>query len=63
LTLNDLQSTLPPTLNLENVSDTEEFDCNYVPLVKQEQEVNVALTNSFGIGGTNESLCFTKFEE
>jgi len=54
---------LPPTLNLENPGDPpEEFDCNYVPKVAQEKEVYAALTNSFGFGGTNASLCFTKYE-
>ncbi|KAF3483008.1 beta-ketoacyl synthase [Arthroderma uncinatum] len=49
---------IPPTINLENV--TEEFNCNYVPNFAQEKKVQVALTNSFGFGGTNSSLCFAK---
>jgi 3-oxoacyl-[acyl-carrier-protein] synthase II len=52
------QNTLPPTINLENT--TEEFDCNYVPNVAQRRNVDVALTNSFGFGGTNSSLCFAR---
>ncbi|KAL2355766.1 3-oxoacyl-synthase-like protein [Cryomyces antarcticus] len=55
-------STLPPTLNLENPGDPpEDFDCNYTPKTAQEQRVDVALSNSFGFGGTNASLCFTKY--
>ncbi|KAJ9639415.1 Mitochondrial beta-keto-acyl synthase [Coniosporium apollinis] len=57
------QDTLPPTLNLESPGDPpEEFDCNYVPKVAQSKRVNVALSNSFGFGGTNASICFSKFD-
>ena len=53
---------MPPTLNLESPGDPpEEFDCNYIPKVAQEHAVNVALTNSFGFGGTNASLCLAKY--
>ena len=49
---------VPPTLNLENPSvDT---DLDLAPLVKHEREVNVALSNSFGFGGTNASIVFGK---
>lgn len=50
---------VPPTLNLEHVSE----NCggvNLVPNVAQEREVNVALSNSFGFGGTNASLVMKK---
>lgn len=50
---------MPPTLNFEN--KTAEFDCNYAPGEAQDREINVALTNSFGFGGTNASLCFRKY--
>eukprot|EP00118_Oscarella_pearsei_P007814 m.39201 g.39201 ORF g.39201 m.39201 type:complete len:433 (+) comp32686_c0_seq5:282-1580(+) len=55
---------LPPTINLERVSDPAEFDFNYV--ANEAQDVRdldtlVALTNSFGFGGTNASLCFRTF--
>lgn len=57
-----LQGILPPTLNLDQPGDPpEDFDCNYVPKVAQDHDVKVALTNSFGFGGTNASLCLVKY--
>lgn len=46
---------LPPTLNLENVSEPCQ-GIDLVPKVAKEKKVNVALSNSFGFGGTNASL-------
>ncbi|KAI9760983.1 MAG: hypothetical protein M4579_001359 [Chaenotheca gracillima] len=57
------EGVLPPTLNLENLSEPAgDFDCNYVPLTAQERTVDVALSNSFGFGGTSASLCFTRYK-
>ncbi|KUJ19168.1 3-oxoacyl-synth [Mollisia scopiformis] len=54
------ENILPPTLNLHHKG--EQFRCNYVPLAAQEKTVNVALSNSFGFGGTNASLAFSKYK-
>ena len=50
----------PPTINLDNPA--EGCDLNYVPHVAQERNIKHALSNSFGFGGTNGSLIFSKFE-
>ena len=44
----------PPTINLDNPSVDTSIDL--VPLKPREREINVALSNSFGFGGTNASL-------
>ncbi|MFN3826176.1 MAG: beta-ketoacyl-ACP synthase II [Micavibrio sp.] len=46
---------LPPTLNLENISEPCK-GLDLVPKVAKEKKVNIALSNSFGFGGTNASL-------
>ncbi|KAI0400981.1 3-oxoacyl--synthase [Xylaria palmicola] len=53
------ENTLPPTLNLQEPNIEPKF--NLVPLQAQEKEVNVAVSNSFGFGGTNASLVFSRY--
>lgn len=50
---------VPPTLNLHDPD--EECDLNFVPLKPQERRLNYVMSNSFGFGGTNASLIFSKF--
>jgi 3-oxoacyl-[acyl-carrier-protein] synthase II len=49
---------VPPTLNLDNPSVTTAIDL--VPKVARKRRVDVALSNSFGFGGTNASLIFRR---
>ena len=50
---------LPPTLNLDNPSESVR-GMDLVPLKSKHKNVNAALSNSFGFGGTNASLIFKK---
>ncbi|WP_372612114.1 beta-ketoacyl-ACP synthase II [Aquicoccus sp.] len=48
----------PPTINLDNPAVETPIDL--APNAKRPREVNVALSNSFGFGGTNASVIFRK---
>lgn len=50
----------PPTINLDHPS--EECDLDYVPLVARDGNFKHVLNNSFGFGGTNASLVFSKID-
>ncbi|MEP3588523.1 MAG: beta-ketoacyl-ACP synthase II, partial [Marinobacter sp.] len=51
---------LPPTINLDNPDDG--CDLDFVPHNSRKADVKVALSNSFGFGGTNGTLIFSRFE-
>ncbi|QNI31836.1 beta-ketoacyl-ACP synthase II [Alloacidobacterium dinghuense] len=56
-----LDQKVPPTTNLDN----QDPDCHlsYVPNKPQDAKVDVALSNSFGFGGTNGSLIFRRWQD
>lgn len=50
---------ITPTINYH---PDPELDLDYVPNVARKQEINVAISNSFGFGGHNATLVFKKYE-
>lgn len=52
------EGVVPPTLNLDDPSDG--CDLDLVPRQARERPVNAVLSNSFGFGGTNATLVFTR---
>lgn len=59
LTLN--QGIIPPTANLDNPDS--ECDLDYVPKTARKTPVRIAMSNSFGFGGTNAVVVMKRFEE
>ena len=49
----------PPTINLDNPD--KDCDLDFIPHTAREMKINLALSNSFGFGGTNGSLLFKRF--
>jgi 3-oxoacyl-[acyl-carrier-protein] synthase II len=58
LTMRD--GIVPPTINLENPDP--QCDLDYVPNKSREKEVTIAMSNSFGFGGTNAVLILSTFK-
>ena len=59
LTIND--QIAPPTINL----DTPSLDCDldYVPHEARKMDIKIALSNSFGFGGTNGVVVMKRFDD
>ena len=59
---------MPPSLNLDNVGGHKDDDSSmfnkfdYIPNESKQKPVNYSLCNSFGFGGTNSSLCLSKYK-
>ena len=51
---------LPPTINLENPDD--ECDLDFIPHQARKADIEYAMSNSFGFGGTNATLIFKKYQ-
>ncbi|MBW2589358.1 MAG: beta-ketoacyl-ACP synthase II [Deltaproteobacteria bacterium] len=54
------EGIIPPTINHENPA--EECDLDYVPNVARKKNVKIAMTNSFGFGGTNATLIIKAYD-
>jgi 3-oxoacyl-[acyl-carrier-protein] synthase II len=55
------RGVIPPTINMDNQDVEAGCDLDYVPNQSREQRVDVALSNSFGFGGTNASVIFRRW--
>jgi 3-oxoacyl-[acyl-carrier-protein] synthase II len=54
------ESTVPPTINLDNQDERCDLKMDYVPKEARQAKINIALSNSFGFGGHNACLVVGK---
>ena len=59
LTIRD--GVIPPTINLDQPG--EGCDLDYTPLTARDARVRIAMSNSFGFGGTNGTLIFQQLND
>jgi 3-oxoacyl-[acyl-carrier-protein] synthase II len=52
---------VPPTINLDNPDP--ECDLDYVPNKARPLDINIAMSNSFGFGGTNACIVIKRFDQ
>ncbi len=55
------EGIIPPTINLDNPDP--DCDLDYVPNTARKTDVKLAMTNSFGFGGTNAALILSKYRD
>ncbi|MBE9547163.1 MAG: hypothetical protein IMF10_06690 [Proteobacteria bacterium] len=55
------EGVIPPTINLDNPDP--QCDLDYVPHRSRKEDIETAMSNTFGFGGANAVLIFKKFKK